>query len=342
MKLLVLGKITNIFCVGAIHQLHQVEIAAKYFSIEGNSALVLIMDVNYDTSIAVSKCKEIGLKSVVFQNWTFKDLLKPNGTHKRFIDFVKSIKQPEMSYNLYMGQYTSDYTLLLNSILKPNKFFLIDEGTASYNFQRIRESKNKSTLKNKLKSILYGYSVNEPLSITYFTKYNITPNLKDDEIIKYKENQIKNSATINPQRVIYVGGITVEMGFMTTEEYLNFLELFANRYKGKTLEYMAHRAENAEKLKQIEKMGFQVTKQEITFEQWYKSQKEIPEVIASHFYASTLGNLAEKFEVLPEVIGYTDEIFNKGGNDQVRTDIFDYLKSLNRISFLKLNHDSIN
>lgn len=330
------NKKANIFLVTALHQFHQVKKAIEYFKLEQENNILFIMDTGFNTQLLIKQAEAINITCYCYKNWIFTDLFKRGREFKKLIQKAKELKNQFSEFNFYMSQYASDFVFLLNNILKPENFHLMDEGTAIFNFRLVRETQSGIDLKSIIKTIIYGTSIAPPKAIKYFTKYNFTINQPSDTIIKYSENQINNDVSFNKNEFLFLGSKLSEMQHVKEVDYLGFLQRIIKTYVNKTFIYVPHRGESKEKLKKIESLGFEIKNLGEPFEDWFEKQASAPGIISSHFYASTLGNISETFNKVPELIGFTNSFFDNGGYDQVRSDIFEHLKQLNKIKFIKL------
>jgi len=147
---------------------------------------------NNEKSIIHDFGKIHGYKVINLVNWVFKDLIKNSFKWREFVQKINKIRNRKKKINLFASQYLNDSVLLAYNILKPSSFYLMDEGTASFDFSDIRENNKEGILKIKIKSLIYGKYLSFPKAITYFTKYNFKITRKSDSIIIYNEEKEKN------------------------------------------------------------------------------------------------------------------------------------------------------
>ena len=123
------------------------------------------------------------------------------------------------SLNLYTSHYDSDFNLLANSILKPKKIFLIDEGTASFETVLARRKNRDKKFTFFIKSFFYKIPIFLPSKITYFTKYNLKTNFPDN-IELYRDTMINNPLVpLNKDVVVFLGSSIVEVGIIKKNSY---------------------------------------------------------------------------------------------------------------------------
>lgn len=327
----------KIFLVTAIHQFHQVEKAIEHFKLEKEKKILFIIDTNFNVDVLYEKAKKYNIECFYFKNWIFKDLFGKEKEFRRFIRKAKELKMGGGEFDLYMSQYSSDFVFILNSLLKPSIFTLMDEGTAILNFRRIREEeKSSQNFKSYVKSFVYGINMTAPKTVRYFTKYNLKIKKVEDSIEKYTEKKIDNETRFNPDQMVFLGSKLSEVGYVEESDYIDFLNKMVSKYENMKLIYIPHRAESKNKLEKIKSLGFKVNLLGIPFEDWLSIQDSAPGIVSSHFYASSLGNICENFQQIPKLVGFTNSFFNNGGNDKVRSDIFNYLKGLEKIKFVEL------
>ena len=327
----------NVFIVFANHQLHQVEKAIEYFKMVKHSIIILNFVNDNEKGIIQDFGKTHSYKVSNLNNWVFKDLLKNSSEWREFEQKLIEIRNGGKSINLFTSQYLNDSVLLANNILKPSGYYLMDEGTASFDYADMREKNKEGILKTKIKSLLYAKYLSFPKSITYFTKYNFKITRKSDSIIKYKEEKVKNKIEkIDEDKVFYLGTSLVELGLMDRTNYFTYLKDIFEMYPKKKLYYIPHRKESLLKLSEIEKLGYNLKKIDVPFEMWYRAQKNIPGVVSSHYYATVLGNLIDLFQNLPKICGFVSPIFRCSKHDGLEHKLFLDLDSKGVIEFIDL------
>ena len=132
----------NVFLIHTAHQLHQVTKAVVDFKLTRQSVIIIYVDFNIEKEIIQSYLKESDYKIFYLSNWVFKDIIFNSYKWKKYISQLKDLKKNSHRINFFTSQYFNDTVLLANKILKPFKFYLMDEGTANFLYSQIRE-KNK-------------------------------------------------------------------------------------------------------------------------------------------------------------------------------------------------------
>jgi hypothetical protein len=130
---------TYVFSIGTEHQLFQVQAAIKHFDLKHKNILVLVFDVGDASFIKkIQQRSDLGTINI-FKNWVFKDIVLNPQKHKDFIHFCLELKKSKLAYTFLSSHYQNDNDLLFLSIVKPTKYYLMDEGTASFSVARARQ-----------------------------------------------------------------------------------------------------------------------------------------------------------------------------------------------------------
>ena len=213
----------NIFMIGTAHQYHQVEIAVRQFCLDKNDVYLLVEDLGFENAFQEG-LSDAGFGEVIFfKSWRFEDLVLKPKLSKQFIATCRSLRFRFRRINLYTSHYDSDFCLLADSILKPKKFVLMDEGTASFETAIARRSNRGNNLKLFIKSILYNVPISLPRKIIFFTKYNLKISFPD-EVSLYCEAKIDNPVVSkNKDVVVFLGASIVEVGLLAANHYHELL-----------------------------------------------------------------------------------------------------------------------
>jgi len=327
----------NVFLIHTNHQLHQVSKAVDYFKIHSGTIIIVNFRDNQEKSVIKQFAEERNYKVINIDSWVFKDLFMYPFKHREFFKELYQIKNRSKDINLFVSQYLNDSTLIANNILKPEVFYLMDEGTASILYSGIREKNNEGKLKILVKSMIYGKLLSFPKSLTYFTKYNLKISKNTDAVIKYKEVKVNNRIVKTEEhQVYYLGSILVEMGFVEKLNYLAFLNDILQIYSNKEIYYIPHRAECSLKLRDIEELGYILKKIHVPFEMWFEAQKSIPSELASHYYATVLGNLVDLFQNLPKITAFDSPKLKSSQGNDIAHKIYLNLKDKDCITFIEL------
>ncbi|GEM_PF-1774336 len=306
----------NIFLIGAEHQLFQVDIAISHFRIDKESVILIIEKVsnNHNFIDKVINTNDYG-EVIIFESWTFKDLFINPSKHQLFINLCKRFVNKKIFF--FASHYDSDSTLLFNSIVKPSKYFLMDEGTASFSVQIQRNSFDFITKnKNFVKSLFYKRGIKLPKELMYFTKFELDLP-KNDQKIVYKVEKDKNPLTLlNQGELIFIGSSIVEVEMIEEIAYINLLAkvVYENKEEISKFYYYPHRKECNQKLDKIIKLGFEIKFLDEPFEPFFNKQIEISSIICSFYTTSVVYNIAESNIILPKLIIY------KFDNSLLKTD----------------------
>lgn len=324
-----------VFLIGAEHQLPQVDFAIDHFNISFEEIILFIQDVNSDNKLYAQIIKVNNYSQVYsFPNWTFKEILAFSKKTRYYIDLCKSINYEDTMF--FSSQYSDDSTLLFLSILKPLKFYLMDEGTASYTVLEKRKVFDlKFKLKTILKSILYRIPIGKPQEIVYFTKFNFTPGFPD-KIEKYSIPKADNQVTSYTKQFAFLGSSVVELDIMNADDYLFYLsEIKANNQNSELL-YIKHRKEKESKLSRIQQLGYNIIDLDCPFEKYFASQTMVPQTLGSFFTTSVLINISENFMNVPNLNIYIFPIEKLKAQQKVFENILRFLEKNPDLNFINL------
>lgn len=130
-------------------------------------------------------------------------------------------------------------------------------------------------------------------SLNFITPYNIKSNI--DIITQIPLKKIETSC-INPSVVGFIGMPLVELGFLSLEQHLNYLQLISEKFIEKEFVYFAHPSESQSNLNEIRK-NFKVVTLSQIFEEFIKVGQNVPQNIIS-YYSSVLLNAHLMFDEL--------------------------------------------
>jgi len=316
----------NIFMIGTKHQYHQVEMAISHFNLDKKDIYLLVEDLGFEKTFHDDLRNKSFGEVIIFKSWIFKDLIYNPEISNNFITICKEIALRFKSLNLYTSHYDSDFNLLANSILKPKKIFLMDEGNASFETVLARRKNRDKKFTLFIKSFLYKIPIFLPSKITYFTKYNLKTNFPDN-IKLYRDTMIDNSfVPLNKDVVVFLGSSVVEVGMIKKSSYFDILKRISSDYKNKKIHYYPHRKESLNKLKDLENLGFKIIKNEQPFEILFLSFNNMPHIITSIYTSCVLDNISKRYKNIPELILYKfDDIVLLKQRDVYR-DIYNHSK----------------
>ena len=291
-----------VFSIGTEHHLFQVKAAIKHFNINANEILLLVFEIGNTNYIDGLKRSNNFGSIHVFPNWTFKDLFFNRSKFNSFITFCKELKKDISECTFFSSHYDSDPDLLLLAIVKPHKYYLMDEGTASFTVQNNRlKHDGKPVIINFIKSILYGHFIKLPKKLTYFTQYNLQLS-KNEKIEKYEIEKRDNPLlNLNINEALFIGTSIVEVGYLKEMDYLSMMLTIYNDIKSQKVYYYPHRKESAPKLLQIASIGFNIKKIDEPFESFFSKQIETPAFFCSLFVTGVLDNISKANETIPKL-----------------------------------------
>jgi hypothetical protein len=294
-----------IFLIAAEHQLTQVKIAIDFFKVASKQVFLIVLKIgNTDYIDRILNDNYFRNITYVFDNWVFKDLFLNRSIIVSYINFCKKLKKEHDEYFFFTSHYDSDPDLLLAAIIKPKQYFLMDEGTASFSVLKKRQLKVKQTIQYLIKSFIYGYRINLPNKITYFSQYHLDKH-QNDSIVNYVLPKALNPLKVLlRQECIFIGSSIVEVGLISLSNYLFFIKKIHFDMGNKKITYFAHRKESLEKLKMIERMGFSIEVNKEPFENQFARWIECPATISSFFVTGVLDNIAKSNEKIPELKVY--------------------------------------
>jgi hypothetical protein len=327
-----------VFLIGAEHQLFQVDIAISYFRIDTKD-LILIVEKFPNNQTFIDKVNQLLIygKVIVFENWTFIDLIKERRKHISFMDICFALSKFDVVF--LASHYDSDSTLLFNSIVKPSLFYLMDEGTSSFSVQAQRNSFELITrFKIFIKSMLYKKRIVLPNELVYFTKFDFTLPMRDRKLL-YNVLQNNNPLTILSQKeLIFIGTAIVEAALIEESIYISCLAkvVFENKMRISKFYYYPHRNECIKKIDKITKIGFEIRYLDEPFELFFSKQMKIASIIASFYTTSVIFNIATSNYNLPILIIYKfdDSLLRK--NRLVYENVYEAMKINKSIQFLEI------
>lgn len=322
----------NIFIISVSHHIIQLLRAVTYFNLDRSNVQVVVMCTPNNKFELKNKLRDLGFDRVeLFEYWTFHQILI--GKSVAYIQYLKTIR---MCKNLFVSQYSSDYTLIANSILKPSSLYLLDEGTASFLVASKRQNLSKFNWKLSIKSILYRRAICLPKKIIYFTQYNIDKGVNSDEIILYSFDKIINKIIFEKNSILIIGSSIVEVDVVLKKTYMEILHSLKLENENKCMFYFPHRKEDELKLKEIEFMGYTIINASDNFENYFQNLNKTPEVYYS-FYSPVLDNLSKMFVNLPRLnmikLNQKDILKNR----EIIDDIYNFYSKNNNIHIIDMS-----
>lgn len=325
-----------LFLVSTEHQLIQVRMAIQYFDLNPDKIILYAFRTNKDSIDEENIKLYTNIENIkVFKNWTFKDLLFQKELFKDYFQCLNELQIVKNILWVFTSQYFSDYSNLAYSILRPDKFFLMDEGTASFRVAEYRNKILRIDAKNFIKTLLYGRLLSFPTRITYFTQYSLKVK-QTDSLDFYKFELIDNTNfLVNQREAIFLGSSLVELNLIDKIIYLNILTKIRNDLGKRNCYYYAHRKENAIKLDEIRKLGFQIVLNSKPFEFLFSEFKIYPSLICS-FYSPVLDTLTKQFKHIPNFIIYRFDLKYLKKNKKIVKMILDSFECNSRIKIIDI------
>lgn len=323
-----------IFLIGTEHQLSQVEFASIHFKIPKDDVILIIQGVDNDSLYKKVMAENSYVNILFFSNWVFKDLILKRDRFKHFIAICNTLKDSYKTLVFLASHYSDDSTFIALSILKPIRFYLMDEGTASYGVVNKRRSLNLMLiLKLFIKSILYQLRLREPGEIAYFTKFNLVAS-DNDKIELYEIPKLENTLISFEKQFGFLGSSVVEVGVMDLTDYLFYLSKIAVQYNNLELIYYQHRKEDGDKLDRIRDMGFKIVNLGYPYEKHFSSQEYLPEILGSFYTTSVLINISERYLNIPKLNIFVFPFEKLKKQKDVFEDILNDLKQDHNLNFI--------
>jgi hypothetical protein len=180
---------------------------------------------------------------------------------------------------------------------------LLDDGVATIKYARWRFSgtwgegiRRSKKINQFLKRALLGLRDSLPAHLTFFSVYNFEV-LDSDRHVSNQFSYLreKSAALALNDDVFFLGGPLVEAGILQEEEYFWHLQRACEYLSGASVRYVAHRRENPERIKRIEKtFGWQSVLFDYPIEYQLACVGPRPSLLAS-FISSALENCQTVF-----------------------------------------------
>lgn len=284
--------------------------ALNFFNIDRNDAILYVFipkSRDISTSGWISRLdKEEGFKVVrIFTLWSILSsfFIKSQST----IEYTNCLLHlSKYSVRLFSPIYNTDSVNLAIKILTPNKFYVLDDGNASFSVVIQRKKRKKPAVYFFLSTIYHRRNMFKlPEKIFFFTKYHL-PTFGLDESVIYEEPKYKNTLEFDRNSIIILGSSISEKRrfksrIVNFNDYLSVLTALSIKFINKKIYYYAHRKESYQHLKVIEKLGFIIVRNSKPFEHLFADFKSIPYVIFS-FGSPILDNIGRRYESLPRMI----------------------------------------
>ena len=291
-----------IFLVGTQHHLVQVNSAILHFKIPPNDTMLLfIRNKGEDISKKLDKYQHLS-EVKVFENWVFKDLILDRSKHREFISLINKLKKEDNQFTLF-STVSYETGLLVKSLMKIDKFYLMDDGLGHFTNFFFYQSPKKYIyiLKLLIKSILYWKYLKFNTEFTYFTEHEfIIANSENAEKYTIEKHNNPLEYLIN-EEVIFLGTSLVETKLMTHKNYIKLLTAIKKIFTQKKVIYFPHRKEEDLILSEIEALGYIVRKTNEPFECYFSKLNTCASTICSLYTTAVIQNIARRFTNIPRL-----------------------------------------
>lgn len=323
-----------IFCIVTEHQMLQFYEAMRHFNLHNDQIVLIIFILNNDYTWIEEIRSNFPLISIkIFENWVAKDLIFNRQKINEYIIYINKLKVSQSKIIFFSSQYFSDFSLLTYSVLKPYRYFLLDEGTASFNVVLERKKNKVFNPKLILKSFFYKKKLYYPSNITFFSQYDLDIS-HFDKIEIYEFEKEKNILAVNSKIAIFLGTSLVELGLMNEKVYLSLMKKIKDDFLSHKSYYYCHRKESSSKLELIRKIGFEIKQNEKPFEFIFSTLNPCPEIIAS-FSSPILDTISKRKEKIPKFVIYKYDISNLNKKNREITELIYNTFSKNKTLTIK-------
>lgn len=250
---------SNLFIIQSPLQLVSAIEAANHFSSNRN---ILIVRYTSEQSTNV----QINAILKLYNQWDDVQVIAPNVsvvvTGFRLIKLIFGLNNRGYKpARLFMGDYRSWYVPYLIKKCLAEDYYLLDDGNATIDLQKNYLPRGRyyfgEGLRGYIKKwllFLLGPQSNKIMNL--FTCFNLEPYCTQQSIIRHNFEYFRArslSKLVDSSSVYFFGGPFSELGFMTLEQELNFLNKVNNKYLDKNINliYVPHRRDSANKMKLI-------------------------------------------------------------------------------------------
>lgn len=293
----------QVFLIGTEHQMYQVECAIKHFELDIKNSVIIIEKTHQNHDFIFKIKKETAFETIItFDTWTFKDLIFSKSKSKQFIALCKKFVNQEIVF--FASHYSTDTTLLFNTIVKPVQMYLMDEGNASFLVKAKRKNNNSvENFKYLVKSFFYKKLIQLPKSLIYFTQFDFELPKKDKAIVyKTPKNQNPLQHFVSAE-LSFIGSSIVDLGMISQEKYLLFLQKIIQQHQPEIeiFKYYPHRKEAQKKLDLISNLGFEIVTIDLPFEAFFSQQVSASAILCSFYTTGVVFNIERTNQVLPKL-----------------------------------------
>ena len=235
-----------------------------------------------------------------------------NGDKKTLADYMKilyyQIKYKFISIDkIFIGNYESGFFKQIMKQFNRDKIILLDDGAKTLFIQKQFSNNNFYNL---------------------FTMYDLNP-INNNQIIYKNSFEELNKKLIkmnfNREEIFFLGMKLNEIGIVSEETYVKFIEKISKKYKKQKIIYIVHRGESENKLKKIQSIGnIEIRSYSFPIELVGFFEKNIPKKVIS-FYSTAL--LTMKYIYNIEVESYIFD-YNNSKYKIVIDEVYNYYKQL--------------
>ena len=287
----------SLFLIFTQHHLIQVERAISTFKLDPKKTIIVLIvySINNDSYLWIKNL--MGYFDVrIFHNTRPRELLFNRSNINQYIDYLKSVSNIGIS-KMFSSLYYVAESKIANKIIKPSTFYVMDEGNASFSFVV-----NFFSIKNFILSFIYGYSLQEPSKITYFSQYSIPIKNSFDKLVIYKFNMIKNDLDVDEKNVYVLGSKIYEAGVLRNiQYYFDVLKRIYLSHSQVNLFYYPHRQESPQNLTKIGEIGYKVLDNCEPFEFLFPKLNPCPYKVIS-FASPILDTLSKQYSAIPKFV----------------------------------------
>lgn len=203
------------------------------------------------------------------------------------LNFIK-ISLFRKYYYFCIADVRSKLSLIGVVLCRYAKIILLDDGTASFDFYRMKSEGVKPKIENifsKFFRILTSYKLK---NITMYTLLPLeTVNGIIVESCKYELDGInKGLVEINPKSVVFIGSKVVEAGVTSIEHFVTVMSRFCIEFSDCKLQYIAHREEDLGKLRLFPQIEIVRLLQPLEME--FGRNRPFPAVVCTFFSAGII------------------------------------------------------
>ena len=259
-----------------------------------NNILIVIERKSQDNNSQIQKV----LKSVDYR-WE-KSFYIQKTSNSNLLAYVKMIK--ELKKLSFSHMFTGDIDSISNVIvanLRPDKVFLVDDGTSTLKRHEALLQDEKLRFKDKVKLFrfnLFGLRSHTPYKINFFTFFDI--HQKADEIIiknEFKSLKKRFKLSASKSDKVYILGQPLYGKEISETTFIENLKRILDFYSAKEIIYLKHRYENpTDNIKALLNGRAEIVQNEYPIELDFLIKQEYPQYLTG-FFSTALYTLKQMF-----------------------------------------------